>query len=80
VAKDRLSKVDLDEIRKRVEFQNFFKFATTAISFYNDMWKTQKVAEKGLDTNANYEINLETGLIKVVETPKELEIKEDGTK
>lgn len=80
MAKDKLGREALEELRELHKAHAYFKHATRALELYNNLWKSQRITEKGLDREKNYEINLETGIIREAPKVEIPEITEDGTK
>jgi len=80
VAKDKLGREDLEELKELTKAYRYFKHATRSLELYNNLWKNQKLREKKLDGSKGYEINLDTGVIKVVGAENKETLEVDGTK
>lgn len=76
MAKNRLSSEDLKNLNWMSEIYRRLRFETKAIELYLDLWKNERLTAKGIDTNEEHEINLETGVIRAVAKPEKTP--EDG--
>ena len=61
MAKNKLSREDLDELRERVKVFNAQKLICAAIELHNKVWIDKKIQEKGFSPGAFYELNMKTG-------------------
>lgn len=78
MAKNRLGREDLEKLNWMSEVKKRQRFEQQAVEIYMELWKNEQLTKKGIDTAIPHEINLETGMIRMVEKPKET--KEDGAK
>ena len=77
MAKNRLSREDLEKLIWMSEVKKRLKFELQAVEIYMELWKNEVLTKKGIDTSEPHEINLGTGVIKAVAAE---EIKENGIK
>jgi hypothetical protein len=75
VAKNKLSREDLEEFRRRLEALNHEERVLEGLRIANEFWMKVKIRQLGLDETKNYRFLRETGNIVVDETKEE-----DGTK
>lgn len=68
--KKRLSKQELNELRKRVELINSYKLVAGALEVQKDAYLRRILPKYGCDMESNYSVDFATGKISKVKTEK----------
>lgn len=68
----RLSKEDLEELKKRTELINQYILISQGLEMQKQIFLNSVLPKYGCDLNKNYHIDLRTGQIKEVKEPKTL--------
>ena len=72
----KLSKEDLEELRKRTELINSFILVSQSLEIQKQIYIRNILPKYGLDGNKNYNINLKNGKITELKTGQIKEAKE----
>lgn len=67
----RLNKKDLEELRKRNEWENYHLLIIEALKLQTQIYVQKLLPKYGLDMNKNYEMDLKNGVIKESKNNKE---------